>query len=77
MEGQAGAGLVTATASGNGQLLRLKLDPKIDPSDSALLLDLIVAAVNAALTKVQEMQRQELSGLAGTLPLGGLFGQGK
>ncbi len=74
--GQAGAGLVTATVSGRGELLRLAIDPAVDLADRKLVEDLVVAAVNAALSRAQELQRQELSGLAGGLPLGNLFGGG-
>ena len=77
VEGQSGAGLVTAVASGAGQLLRLTFDPKADLADPALLGDLIVAAVNTALARAHELQQQELAGVAGGFPLGSLFGQGK
>jgi DNA-binding YbaB/EbfC family protein len=74
VEGEAGAGLCKAVANGRGEILRVKLDPKIDLGDRALLEDLVTAAVNAALTKSRELQQQELAGLAGGLPLGNLFG---
>ena len=45
IEGEAGAGLVTVTLNGKGDLRRIKIDPKIvDPADAEMLEDLIVAA---------------------------------
>ena len=80
VEGQSGAGLVGAVMNGRGELLRLRIDPKAfaqitaapdgAPADSALLQDLIVAAVNAALAEVSLLQQRELQGLAGG-PFGG------
>jgi DNA-binding YbaB/EbfC family protein len=70
VQGQAGAGLVTATANGRGEIVRLHIDPKIF-SDPALLEDLIVAAVNAALRQAQELQQREMQSL---FPIPGLGG---
>jgi nucleoid-associated protein EbfC len=72
--GDAGAGLVTAVANGRGELLRVKLDAKLDLTDRALVEDLVTAAVNAALGRARELQQKELGALAGSLPLGGLLG---
>jgi hypothetical protein len=75
VEGQAGAGMVTAVMNGRGDLLRLRISPKMFAqmgSDQALVEDLIVAAVNAALAEVQKLQQGELAGLVG--PFGGLSG---
>jgi hypothetical protein len=74
VEGQSGAGLCSAVANGRGELLRVKLDPKLDLGDRALVEDLVTAAVNAALAKVRELQVQELAGLAGGSPLGSMLG---
>jgi nucleoid-associated protein EbfC len=71
---QAGAGLVTAVVNGRGELLRVKVDPKLDLGDRGLLEDLVTAAVNAALARSRELQQRELAGLAGGLPLGSLLG---
>ena len=75
--GQAAAGLVTATATGLGELVRIAIDPGVDLADRKLVEDLIVAAVNAALARARELQQQELAGLAGGLPLGNLLGGGR
>ncbi len=74
--GQAGAGLVTATANGRGELLRIAIDPGVDRSDRKLVEDLIVAAVNTALARARELQQQEMASLVHGLPLGDLLGGG-
>ena len=49
MTGEAGAGLVQVTLNGKGEMRELKIDPKVvDPSDTEMLQDLIVAAHRAA-----------------------------
>jgi hypothetical protein len=76
VEGQAGAGLVTAVMSGRGDLLRLRIDPKMFEriaNDQALVEDVIVSAVNAALAEVQKLQQGELASLAG--PFAGAGGK--
>lgn len=74
-EAAAGGGLVTAVCSGKNQLLSLQIDPKaIDPEDREMLQDLIISAVNQALTKVQDdirAQMEKITGGMGGIP--GLF----
>jgi DNA-binding YbaB/EbfC family protein len=75
VEGQAGAGMVAAVMNGRGDLLRLRIDPKMFArlgNDQALVEDLIVAAVNAALGEVHKLQQGELASLAG--PFAGASG---
>lgn len=70
-EGTAGAGLVTATATGEGEVKALKVDPSLlDGSmEKEVLEDLIVAAVNEAVRKAKEQAAEELSKLTEGLPL--------
>jgi len=68
--GQAGAGMVTATMNGKGELRGLKIDPSlIDPNDVEVLEDLVVAAVGDAKTKVEAFVQEETSKLMGGLKL--------
>jgi nucleoid-associated protein EbfC len=70
----AGGGMVTVTASAGGQILELKIDPKaIDPDDSELLADLVMAATNEALRAAQAKVEAKMKSM---LPpdLGGLLG---
>ena len=73
VEGVAGAGLVSVTLNGKGEMRRLRIDPKIaDPADIEMLQDLIVAAHNDAKRRVESMAADEMQKLTGglQLPLG-------
>jgi DNA-binding YbaB/EbfC family protein len=69
--GTAGGGLVTATVTGSGDVLSVKIDPKaVDPDDVESLEDLVVAAIRDAATNAAELQQSAMGPLAGGL--GGL-----
>lgn len=66
VEASAGAGLVTAVATGELRIRELRIDPSlIEGGDRALLQDLVAAAVNQALHRAQEMVQAELQRAAG------------
>jgi DNA-binding YbaB/EbfC family protein len=72
VEASAGGGAVVVTATGNGEIKSLRIDPKvIDPGDPELLADTVLAAVNEALRSAQSLAESKLGGLAGG-SLGGL-----
>ena len=78
VEGSAGGGLVTVTATGDGTISGVKIDPSaVDPDDVDLLEDLVTAAVNEAQRKAKELQESEMGAAMGGLGnmggLGGLF----
>ena len=76
VEGSAGGGMVTAIVNGKQELLEVKIDREVvDPNDIEMLQDLIVAAVNQALKKSQEMMNEEMAKLTGGLGINipGLF----
>lgn len=75
VEASSGGGMVTATVTGGGELRALKIDPNcVDPKDVGMLQDLVIAAVNQALAKAQEMMQEEMRKLAGGMSLPpGLF----
>jgi len=74
VEASAGGGMVTAKVNGKQQLLGLKIEPAaIDPEDTEMLEDLVLAAVNEALKKSQEMVQEEMGKLTGGLNIPGLF----
>ena len=67
----AGGGAVTATVSGKKELLSVKIDPDaVDPDDVEMLEDMIVAAVNEAMRKMDDEARNSLSKFTGGLPTG-------
>jgi DNA-binding YbaB/EbfC family protein len=73
MEGRAGDGRVVAVATGGGEIKSLKIDPAaVDPSDPAMLEDLIIAAVNAALAQSRERVQSELAKISGGIKIPGL-----
>ena len=70
VEGTAGGGLVVATVNGRQQLVALRIEREIvDPDDLGMLQDLVLAAVNQGLARASELARQEMSELAGGLPI--------
>jgi len=71
VEGSAGGGAVNITVTGGLKVQSLKIAPEVvDPDDIEMLEDLVTAAVNEALQKVQALQMQQISGLAGQFGLG-------
>ena len=69
----AGGGAVTVTVSGKKEVLSVKLaEDVVDPDDIEMLQDLIVAATNEALRKMEEESQAAMSKLTGGL--GGLGG---
>lgn len=70
-----GGGTVQAECNGKQQLLSIKISPEvIDPDDAEMLEDLVLAAVNEALTKAADAMEQGMAaaqgGMAGMLPPG-------
>lgn len=66
----AGAGMVQATVNGKQEIVKLKIDKsKIDPNDTEMLEDVIVAAIGAAQKKAQEMMKAEMQKAMGDLGL--------
>jgi nucleoid-associated protein EbfC len=64
--GTSGGGMVTVTANGKGEIIRVQIDPKVvDPGDVPMLEDLVQAATNSALTAVQALVQGEGGPLAG------------
>ena len=74
VEGSAGGGVVTSKVNGRFVVLSVRIDPKLlADGDLELLEDLVAAAVNQGLGRAKEAAAKSMSGLAGGLPLGGLF----
>lgn len=74
VEASSGGGMVTVVANGRQQILSVRISPEVvDPQDVEMLQDLVVAAVNEALKKSQEMVAEEMSRITGGLPIPGLF----
>jgi len=70
VEGQAGAGLVTVSLNGKGQMMSLKIDPSLmKPDEAEILEDLIVAAHTDAKSKAEVALQEQMQELTGGLPL--------
>ncbi len=68
--GEAGAGMVRVTMNGKGELRGIKIDPKIvDPADSEVLEDLILAAHRDAKAKIDAAMAAEMQQVTGGLNL--------
>ena len=68
--GEAGAGLVKMTLNGKSDLKRIKIDPKIvDPADTEMLEDLILAAHRDAKAKIEAASAEEMQKVTGGLQL--------
>ena len=73
VEGSAGS-YVSVTMNGHRDLQAIKLAPEVvDPDDIETLQDLIVAAIQDASKKAQELSEQRLGALTGGMKLPGLF----
>ena len=65
--GTSGGGMVEVTCNGHGKVSSIKIKPEIvDPDDVEMLEDLVVAAVNEAVSKANEMAKE----LKGDMPGG-------
>ena len=74
IEGSAGGGVVTVSVNGHKKLLDIKIKPEaVDPEDVEMLQDLVLTAVNDALTKADELANQDMSKYTGGMKIPGLF----
>jgi hypothetical protein len=74
VEATSGGGMVKVVANGRQQVVSIQIEKEVvDPEDVEMLQDLILAAVNDALLKSQEMVSQEMSKLTGGLNIPGLM----
>ena len=65
---EAAGGMVQATVNGRLELLKLRIDKtKIDPNDTEMLEDVIIAAVAAAQNKALDSAREEMQRMAGDI----------
>ncbi len=73
VEATSGGGMVTVTANGRQEILSIKIEPEvINPEDVEMLEDLILAAVNEAKRKSEELAQEEMKKITGGLNIPGL-----
>ncbi len=64
VEASAGGGMITVVANGKQELISIHIEKEvIDPDDPEMLQDLVLAAVNDALTRAKDMMNQEMGKL--------------
>lgn len=74
VEASVGGGVVNVKVNGKKELLEVKISPDaVDPDDVEMLEDLLVAAVNEAMRKADEMTNDEMGKITGGLSIPGLF----
>ena len=70
VEASAGGGMVTVVVNGQQELLSITIEREvIDPEDSEMLQDLILAAVNDGMAKAKAMVNEEMGKLTGGMNL--------
>jgi DNA-binding YbaB/EbfC family protein len=73
VEGQAGGGIIQVTATGDGRIRRIRIDPvAVDRRDVEMLEDLLVAGVNDAIRRANEVVKSEMGDVTGGMDMGGL-----
>ena len=70
----AGGGMVEVKINGKKEVLSINIKPEIvDPDDIETLSDILVAAVNEAIKRVEETNSSEMSKITGSVGIPGLF----
>jgi len=75
IEASSGGGAVNVVVSGKKEIISISIEPEVvDPEDTEMLQDLIIAAVNEGLRKADEMVNSEMGKLTGSIgSMPGLF----
>jgi DNA-binding YbaB/EbfC family protein len=77
VEASTGGGMVTVKVTGDLQVREVRIDPRaIDPDDAEILADMVLAAINEALRKAQELAERKLGGATAGVDLSALGGLG-
>lgn len=69
IEGQAGSGMVKVVMTGRHEVRRIVIDPRLLGDDREMLEDLVAAAVNDAVRRVEAMTQEKMAGVTAGLPL--------
>ena len=73
VEASSGGGMVTAVVTGKQTVSSISIDPQaVDPDDVEVLEEMVMAAVNEALLKSQELASQKMGAITGGLNIPGL-----
>lgn len=69
IQGESGGGLVKVVMNGKKEVLRMSIDDSLLKEDRDMLEDLVAAAFNDSVRKVNKLKQEKLSGLTGSLGL--------
>ncbi len=69
IEGQAGSGLIKVVMTGRHEVKRVAIDPKLLAEDRDMLEDLVAAAVNDAVRKIEATTQEKMAAATAGLPL--------
>src|SRR5215203_7051386 len=69
IEGQSGAGLVKVTMTCKHDVKRVSIDPSLLGEDKDMLEDLVAAAMNDAVRRVEITTQEKMAGIAGGMPM--------
>ena len=73
VEATAGGGMVKAVVTGKQTVASISINPEaVDPDDVELLEEMVMAAINEALVKSQELAQQKMASITGGLNIPGL-----
>ena len=73
-DGTSGGGMVKVKVNGDKRIMSLEISPEvIDPNDSEVLAEMIIAAINNALEEVQQKIDAKLNEVTGGMNIPGLF----
>ena len=70
--GESGAGLIKVVMTGRHDVQRVTIDPSLMQEEKEMLEDLIAAAINDAVRKIEKTSQEKLSSLTGGLGLAGM-----
>lgn len=74
VDASVGGGVVTVTVNGKQEVVDIDIEPDaVDPDDAEMLEDLILAATNEAMRKVQDMVDKKMGQLTGGMNIPGMF----
>ena len=74
IEASSGGGMVTVVVNGHKKVQSITIKPEaVDPDDVEMLQDLVLTAVNDAMTKAEELANKDMGKLTGGMNIPGLF----
>lgn len=69
VQGESGGGLVTILMTGKREVRKVSIDPSLVGDDKDMLEDLVAAAINDAVHKVDKMKKEKMADITAGMPL--------